>query len=1225
MRRVLFSTLLILYGLLLRAQVSTYPYAENWESGTGGWVASKVSASLSGQVTSSPPSDWGLGNTSSQGMAPHSGANAWKTNLGGIVTNNQIYRLTSPQFTGLSGLSRPTLAFWMAYDIEAGWDAAYVEYSLNGGAWTKLGTRSNPAWYCCDITSHAEINQFNVWTGYRWSWQRYSFDISALKGASTLQFRIVYKTDWAVGTAGAVVDDFSIEGDGDGILSGDNCPDSYNPDQADLDGDGAGDACDEDTDGDGTANTQDCAPRNAAVHPGATEVCNGVDDDCDGTIDEGFLNTVVTCPHSGTYTINLTQGCTYTVSGTELDATVVENCGPLGYTLSGATSGSGASLAGVVLSAGTTTITWSASKANGQKATCSFQVRVVPPVPVLSCPVNISVPATEGQCGAMVTFAAPVPPPVCATSGGAPTVTQIAGLPSGSYFPVGVTTNTFQVTDAFGQTATCSFEVVVRDEEAPRITCPSDIVVDASAGCDAAVSFEAPATDNCSVSVAYYLHYGSPEQTPIASPYTFTLGAHTVTAVAEDPSGNTTTCSFVVRVQDVTPPVITCPDNVEQSNDPGQCHATVSLAAATATDNCSYQVTGARSDGAALTAVYPVGVTTITWTVRDAGGNRASCTQTVTVNDTEKPVVRTQAISRRLDATGSVTITPADLDNGSTDNCAIASLSLDKTYFDCTEVGGPHTVTLTVVDVHGNRHSATADVTILPYEAATTLTVAPVNADGVGEQQYSDEVTFTATVAPGVLVNGSCTAAGSVTFLIGTRVMGNAPLVLDAQNVLTATLTVPLSEYANSLSVVPAEAARTVSAVFESASPAFAFPTTTAPLIVTHEDVEVEYVGSQFVTTPNVAIGTPVSTTVPLRVNLQDAKDGHPGDIRRAQVRFLNGMAPITLGGTTDAQGWIPVSQLINPEDTTLGTVSVEWPVTLGQNAYSESFTLFIEVGGPNGYYRHSDLGDGTVVTVSRPAMDFITGGGTLLPGTPAGKYPASTGRKINFGFNLKYNKSRKNLQGAVNIIYRRTVGDGVQVFQIKGNAMSSMGVDNATGKANLVCKANLKNLTTGEDLGGGHSLELKMSDNGEPGTGDLLAISLYKTDGTLLFSSDWTGKATREKGILSGNIRVSGGYTATATVAAQESARSEEAARGLTVTVMPNPSQTHFTLQLASSRSEGLSLRLLDMGGKVLEVRRGIAVNSTLTLGGDLRPGRYVLEVVQGSERRVVHLVKLP
>ncbi len=40
-------------------------------------------------------------------------------------------------------------------------------------------------------------------------------------------------------------------------------------------------------------------------------------------------------------------------------------------------------------------------------------------------------------------------------------MTQIAGLPSGSVFPVGTTTNTFEATDPAGNTVTCSFDVTV--------------------------------------------------------------------------------------------------------------------------------------------------------------------------------------------------------------------------------------------------------------------------------------------------------------------------------------------------------------------------------------------------------------------------------------------------------------------------------------------------------------------------------------------------------------------------------------------------------------------------------------------------------------------------------------------------------------------------------------------------------------------------------------------
>ena len=79
------------------------------------------------------------------------------------------------------------------------------------------------------------------------------------------------------------------DADGDGVVDGeDNCPITANPGQADLDLDGAGDACDLDDDGDGDPDATDCAPLDAAVHHGAAELCNGLDDNCVFGEDEGF-------------------------------------------------------------------------------------------------------------------------------------------------------------------------------------------------------------------------------------------------------------------------------------------------------------------------------------------------------------------------------------------------------------------------------------------------------------------------------------------------------------------------------------------------------------------------------------------------------------------------------------------------------------------------------------------------------------------------------------------------------------------------------------------------------------------------------------------------------------------------------------------------------------------------------------------------------------------------
>ena len=162
-------------------------------------------------------------------------------------------------------------------------------------------------------------------------------------------------------------------------------------------------------------------------------------------------------------------------------ATATGTPGPtLTYTFSGATSGSGSGTgSGQSFNVGVTNVVITATNGCSPDATCSFSVTVVDnQLPNITCPANVSQNVTTGTCGAVATYMAPVGTDNCPGS----TTVQIAGLASGAAYPVGVTINTFQVTDASGNTATCSFTVTIVDNQVPSITCPSNVSQNVTTG-----------------------------------------------------------------------------------------------------------------------------------------------------------------------------------------------------------------------------------------------------------------------------------------------------------------------------------------------------------------------------------------------------------------------------------------------------------------------------------------------------------------------------------------------------------------------------------------------------------------------------------------------------------------------------------------------------------------------------------------------------------------------
>ncbi len=296
-------------------------------------------------------------------------------------------------------------------------------------------------------------------------------------------------------------------------------------------------------------------------------------------------------------------------------------------------------------------------------------------------------------------------------------VVQTAGLPSGSVFPVGTTTNTFVATDASGNTATCSFNVTVTDNQKPVITTNGNKSVNNDAGtCGAAVTVSATATDNCGVGTPTGVRS---DALALTAPYP--VGATTITWTVTDINGNAAVAvTQTVTVTDNQIPVITTNGNKSVNSDAGTCGAVVAVSA-TATDNCGVGApTGMRSDALALTAPYPVGTTTITWTVTDIHGNAATpVVQTIVVTDNQIPVIATngdKSVNSDAGACGAVVAVSAT----ATDNCGVGAptgMRSDALALTAPYPVGTTTITWTVTDIHGNAAAAvTQTITVTDNE-----------------------------------------------------------------------------------------------------------------------------------------------------------------------------------------------------------------------------------------------------------------------------------------------------------------------------------------------------------------------------------------------------------------------------------------------------------------------------------------------------------------------------
>ena len=243
---------------------------------------------------------------------------------------------------------------------------------------------------------------------------------------------------------------------------------------------------------------------------------------------------------------------------------------------------------------------------------------VVNAPPVVTALGNQVLSNTADQCGAAVAFA------TTATGTPAPTLVYTLGtavISSPYVFPVGTSTVTATATNSCGKDAK-TFTVIVNDTQKPVLSALANLTVKAPATqCDAVVSFNPTATDNCA---------GATVVARPASGSTFPVGTTTVTVTATDASGNSSTGSFTVTVTDVTAPtVVTQNLTVPLAN--GAATVTADAVGKGSSDACGIQSLVLSKTSFTCANIGP---NTVTLTVTDIHGNVSTGMATVTVTGT---------------------------------------------------------------------------------------------------------------------------------------------------------------------------------------------------------------------------------------------------------------------------------------------------------------------------------------------------------------------------------------------------------------------------------------------------------------------------------------------------------------------------------------------------------------------------------------------------------------
>jgi len=389
---------------------------------------------------------------------------------------------------------------------------------------------------------------------------------------------------------------------------------------------------------------------------------------------------------------------------------------------------------------GSTIVVYTATDAQGNTKTCSFVVAVIdnrPPVFTSDCPKDTIVKTDLGSCSTAVSWVMPTAIDNCSGND----VTVKSDSINGQKFGIGLHTVTITARDTVspnGNVVSCSFNILVKDEEAPTIlSCVKDTIITAPLGsCDAIFSWNNPiAIDNCDNSITF--------QSDSLKGGVFTSGSHVITVFAFDDALNTSSCSFKLTVIGNVPPVfVDCPANITVNANVGDCKLPVNFKLPTVLGSCN-DITTDLLYSHLPNDTFNVGITNVRLIAISNNGLSDTCDFTIQVKDQDNPQIlncpSNQIITLPANQCDTAFILPKV---DAADNCdknLIITTSTTPTLNNGKFLVGTTQINVVVTDNSGNKANCTYNVvvnevtkpTITNCPADVTVTALPLSCKGL--------------------------------------------------------------------------------------------------------------------------------------------------------------------------------------------------------------------------------------------------------------------------------------------------------------------------------------------------------------------------------------------------------------------------------------------------------------------------------------------------------------